>query len=52
MAKKPKRRKCMNTVFDKLSDDDKKVVAGILNNAKELVQNINGRCNRLIEQSK
>ena len=42
----------MNTVFDKLSYDDKKVVAGILNNAKELARNINERCNKLINKSR
>lgn len=38
----------MATVFDKLSDNDKKVVAEILNNANELAHNITGRCNKLI----
>mgnify|MGYP007022108868 CR=1 FL=1 len=49
---KTKKRKCMNTVFDKLSDDDKKVVAEIWNNAKELARNINECCNKLINKSR
>lgn len=49
---KPKKRKCMNTVFEKLSGDDKKVVTEILNNAKELAHNINERCNKLINKSR
>lgn len=52
MVKRPKKRKCMNTVFDKLSDDDKKVVAEIWNNAKEFAHNINERCNKLINKSR
>lgn len=46
---KPKKRE---TVFDRLSDDDKKVVAEIWNNATELAKNINERCNNLINKSK
>ena len=42
----------MTTVFDKLSNNDKKVVAEILNNANELARNINERCNKLINESK
>ena len=42
----------MNTIFDKLSDNDKKVVAEILNNAKELAHNINEHCNKLINKSR
>ncbi len=52
MAKNPKKRKNTNTVFDRLSDDDKKVIAGIWNDAKEFAKNINERCNKLINQSR
>lgn len=52
MATKTKKRKCVTTVFDKLPDNDKNVVAGILNNANELARNITERCNKLINKSK
>ena len=38
----------MATVFDQLSDNDKKVVAEILNNANELARNITERCDKLL----
>ena len=49
---KTKKRKCMNTVLDKLSDEDKKVIAEIMNNAKEIARNIIDSCTKIIKKSR